>query len=304
MKDAIWEEFYNQFDETTRWNDLDNKTKEKVLNCRIQFLNRIITFGECIELLDESRQISFLDEHMNQESLRKILSDDVTLLVQNIVPEVPEYYIPRTVIIRRRLDPKIFQETVSDIFVILDITLPEISKLAHFEKWDCSSAQKRHPSVRFIQLELVSHFGRIAKSAINTPVHLIRKVNDDYIWMRTHGNLRLIQAFVHHEQESVSEAECLTDHPNNDAICFAEHPGMGKSLLLASLCSSVLEKNEIAFYFSLPDLIRNWQTDAKSTSEIIINSVTNCDFGAGFVRFLLETENNTVYVFVDGFDEV
>lgn len=191
-------------------------------------------------------------------------------MATNHIQKIPKYYIPRDLICRFRLDAKIFQAKVKDIFLVGDIALRELFNIARCEKVDRSSVQKRYVRARFILLEFAEDFDRIVKIVGNTSVHWIKMKEGHYFWKKTHGSLDVIQEHVSSEPLIVPEAKfCNEAEEIIGSIGIADEPGVGKSLLLASLCQMKLKSgnDNIALFIGVEALLE--KLELKNTIHVL-----------------------------------
>lgn len=246
--------------------------------------------------------------------LKEFLTYKEISLAKNPILKIPKYYIPRQLIFRFRLDPKVFQAKVKDMFVVEDIDLRELYNLAKSERVDRSSVQKRYVRARFILLEFPEDFERIVKIVKDTSIHWIKKKGDKYFWKKTHGSLGVIHENISSQQQTVSEVELLNqvEKETTGPICFADGPGMGKSLLLASLCQIKIKNDKLSLFIVFTALLEKFEaplTQGLDESKIqilqaIVDLLGEHAIGKEILTEMLKSETRPISLFLDGFDEV
>lgn len=286
------------------------KTKQVCLNHKVEFLGHIEALGECLQRVPDSDRENILGL-IPPCLLQELLTKQVTVLAKNEIPSVPPYYIPRYLSRRTRLNPEIFSDTCPDVFVIENVTLRKLYQLAKLKRVDRSSSQVRKLTVRFIWLEFPEDFERIANIADRTPVHLIRKHEESFFWVKSRGNLHIIQEYIHTDQDIVEETAFVGRVPKTGTVCFADDPGMGKSLLLANLFQLNLEVSpqRVIIYSEfrkLLEICKNLDPHhiKQKVLNVIAESVCASDLGKRILLSLLRADKAVPMVFLDGFDEV
>lgn len=248
---------------------------------------------------------------MTPSLLQQLLGDNVIVLAQNNIPSTPPYYIPRLLTRRTRLKPEIFEDACPDVFVFENISLRELHDVARAHHVDRSSTQIRRLTVRFILAEFEEDFEQIAKIAKNTPVHLLQKRDGNFFWRKSRGSLHIIQEYIHPQQEVVTEKDFIGNLPADDSICFADNPGMGKSLLMANLCiqKSTLSNSGALLYIEFPKLLTLFdksKTDfaASDALNVVVKMLCTNDLGKRILLELIRLKKLKVDLFLDGFDEI
>lgn len=305
--DNIWDEFHNKFDGTTRWKDLDKKTQSICLEHKVKFLGQHETVRECLERVEGSEREIILNL-LTPSIIHEFLQSEVTVLADIEVPVVPPYYIPRLIIPRTRLNPNIFVDACADIFCIDNISLPEMYELVNGERAEVSSKQLKNLTVRFIVLEDHDHFSHFTRTKEGPPIHFIQKTDDQFIWKKTIGSLQTIQEYIHTDQEIISEEDFTSNVSEDQVICFADEPGMGKSLLLANMYMQHLnaKRGNILLYLEFHKLLKICDEFDANINILckIADYVSKNAFGKSLLLHIISSEASHVKLMLDGFDEV
>lgn len=251
---------------------------------------------------------------LNKPVLQSLLSQEITIIANASAPAVPTYYIPRYLTRKTRLKPEVFAITCPDVFVFENLSLREIFDLAKGKPVDRSISQIRKLTAKFIALEFPEDLQRISATAKHTPVHLIRKVNEKYFWIKSYGCIQIIQEYIHAEPCVLSEDSFISNVSNQRFVCISDDPGMGKSLLLANICRMTSrtqnkDKNNPHIYLEFSTLLEKcveYETYCASSSvlNVIADCVSTNDFGKGIILEILKSEKYSAKLFLDGFDEV
>lgn len=161
----------------------------------------------------------------------------------NLLPVIPKYYVPRILLARNRLPTKIFSSQCDDIKVFIGLQRHKLTELARGQLTDTSRSQvyKKQITVRFIILEQKGDWNMLCEKA-NKPIHLIHHENGSFIWVRSKGSMQALQDAVKcsdrvelTEEDFIQEIERVNPFSVNQTLCIVDSPGMGKSMLLASL---------------------------------------------------------------------
>lgn len=296
----------------TQWPDLDQRTQELVQGVECEFLGEKTSVYDCIRRCGWIDMDEVLSKNLNNTDLLELLSAKKIVLAENIVPEVPKYFIPRLLSGRCKLDPAIFNQESSDVFLVEAAGCSSLSKEAGKELIDTSTNQIRNQTVRFISLASRADFIRITKSAGSKPVHLLHKQGNDYFWEKSHGSPELLQEFVHHEQKTIPKS--ILTYKSYHPVCIADNTGMGKTILLASMCRSKAKENkELSLYFGFEELMRQMKHDESehirdTKLEAFMRQIANItgrtNLGKEIVYQLLVCKDQRVSLYLNSYDEV
>ncbi|CAL8138565.1 unnamed protein product [Orchesella dallaii] len=259
--------------------------------------------------------IQSLDPKTQQKLAEKFLNDPISdLRILNSVPPPLEYYIPRKAICRWNLDPALFNKNIQDVFVIQGIQLYELSGLAKGHGSDLSGNQTETVTSRFILLEYERDFDRICQISTH-PVHLLKYNCSRFIWVKTFGNISNLHDFINTREDSiVLNEETLLDAclNKNTPVCIVDTPGMGKTVLLATMAHNIMIRhpNKLVCFFVLREFVQEFQKRSKTKPDLdtlvttIVEQTCESDFGKQIVQHLLKSNEQTVELIFDGFDEV
>lgn len=293
-----------------QWNDFDETTKSIILKRKVQYFGKTDSFEDCLAKLDFSEKVKALEGVTESEFFNDLFKEDTISLTKTDIPTLPPYYISRKLWTQRKIDPKIFEEKCVDIFLVEGITYSDLRKLAGKQNIDRSSRQIHRLSARYLRLDTHGDFDKIVKICGNSSMHLIQKVNQHFFWKRTHGNLRVIQNFIHSDQDEFSE-EAFISIIEEPIVCLADIPGMGKSLLLASICKKLNDAGNYDFviFLRFSDLLQVFKKSPLPCSmsklfQALASAVTNNNMAHNVILSMLESKNYRKALILDSFDEI
>lgn len=251
-----------------------------------------------------------------------INAENPFVLVNETIPCEPPFYVSRNLSNRIKILPKIFKETSPDIYVFKNITRIELSSLAKPELSAASNTQLEEISSRFIYLDHEDDWVVIQKMA-KVPVHLIKYESDKKIFiLENTKHFEILKKFnSDRDRVYMTEKDFVKQYTEklsmSSGFCICDTPGMGKTLLLASIARRLAGDNikRIIAFIKLVELMEN----STCPNSIVTNSTTN-DASTQLLwilRHVLPSEENstlllkliennyvTIDLFFDGFDEI
>lgn len=300
------------------WDDLDDDSKLHVLQSKLTIFgvpHTLLSLKE--KLADKVLLEEILRSHLTGDMIQKSFEYMLIELDDNKIPDTLPYYIERKLAIKNKLQRAIFQYQCSDIFLIENIEICELSILARKELTDLSGSQCDNITRRFILLENERDFQKILNNSNPAvPVHRIRKFGNDYCWVSTKGSAVLITAFLSDEFEEISEESLVCQNLktfNSRPNVFCGSPGMGKTSLLSSIATKVrkLYPDRYVVFLTFDKLNQYLRfNDNQQTNEAIKEVVANLIAGnkTSLCKFLvlemLKNDRNNFEIFMDGFDEI
>lgn len=245
------------------------------------------------------------------------LEKKIFKLVNNIIPPRVSHYIPRTLSKRLRLNTNIFIQNCPDAFVIDGMDRPMLTKIARGQKTASSRNLTDEVTVKFIQLENRAHWNDIRDLA-SAPVHLLsyNAAENILVLEETSGGSKILPHFL--ERQNLDEGPVLTeknlktDTENQSAICICDLPGMGKTLLLASLAQHVTQNlNSFPAYIRLQHFIQSTKYGTIKETDFLINCkfklfeyIAKSVVGASILIEAVNSYKLRVEIFFDEFEEI
>lgn len=290
------------------WINLHQKTHRKFLKTEISILGNIRTLLEHLSFLNDLKMQTFLDD-LPEEAIRELLSHSNHLEIPtHNPPDIPDYYIPRTISRHNVLKRSVFQQDIPDKFVLLGVSLSELSDLAGNESVDKSWPHKPQYLSRFIKLFNDEDYDYICRVAEDNPVHLIKHADNKHVWLRSHGTMTNIRDHLESFSEPITENDIIWKSDkqlNHSPVVISDYPGMGKSSILANLCRSTNGKH-LNLFLTLPDLIftNMGDGDAKDPLKQLVSYSTTSMLGRHMLWTILKEKSNLVNIFFDAFDEI
>ncbi len=215
------------------------------MNSKFRFLGKEQDLNSVKSLMKETNFNDALNKFVDNDFIRQALDQETVDLDQVKLPKQLPYYINRTLIWKRRLNPLIFREACPDVFVFEDIKRRHISMLATPNLPDTSGSQLDDLNVRFILLECEVDFKEILKQA-DVPVHRIYCKEDLFYWKFTAGSLQVIRSFLlDDESEEITEQALVEDLLaafSSRPLAIVSSPVMGQSVLLGSIAHRLQDK--------------------------------------------------------------
>lgn len=241
------------------WTELDEHSKSEIFNMQIFFQGQPSSLSIIQALVGEEKLDKILCQYFVGGELKTALCmETFSIDAWNVTEKLP-YYIERMLKMRNNLNPKIFDEKCSDIFIFEGITHPNLSILVDSEATDVFSNQLEGLTVRFIILEVEMDFKAI-KNTARSPIHRIKFESGVFHWISTIGSTKLIKKFLMDEYEEFSQndfvVKILSDF-NTRPTAIVDTAGMGKSMLLNSIASSVklVYPERIVLFITMQELI-------------------------------------------------
>ncbi|CAL8140789.1 unnamed protein product [Orchesella dallaii] len=282
------------------------------LSCLVNFQSHELPLKLLLQQIPEDKADFLVDKCLTGELLAKVIDNRRPTLFNNSVPPDIPYYVARRLTSRHRLKPEIFTKNSNDIFVVKNIQLHELSRLSGNEGADVSTNQTESLTRRFIVLIYEQDYEQICKIT-SDPIHLLEFSNEQFTWIKSQGDLLTLQSYINDSQTDLTEDEfvdaCLKC---NYPICISDTPGMGKTVLLASLANNIMRLNPQRHvrYMVLRELVPLFEghapenIDSRLIIHIISEQASEFEFGKKLMKELLNSESLTVEILFDGFDEV
>lgn len=308
----MWEVSKTHIPEGITWSDLHPKTKNYIKELRFSFLEKTQTLQGHLSGFDEPEFSRFL-ENMPSNVIGEVVNASHNYTISGRFPPViPSYYIPRTITCTRKLCHKIYQQDTRDKFVISGITREELADLAGNESIDKSWPLKERYMARYIRLVHQTDYEYIKTVCINEPVHNISYKDGEHYWLGSQGSISLILDHLKLDMESWNEQEfmqMIQSERKLKTVIIADCPGMGKSLLLASLFDKIkIDGPRSRLYVTLSELakriIDKYTSGTNSAPAVIAEYTTTSDFGRYMLLEMLTSNKYSKYIYLDGFDEV
>ncbi|CAL8140775.1 unnamed protein product [Orchesella dallaii] len=215
----------------------------------------------------------------------KLIDNKQPILINNSVPPDIPYYIPR------RLTS---------------------SQLVGNQGADLSTNQIESLTLRFIVLVFEKDYDQITRMT-SDPVHLLDYKENRFTWLKSHGDLSVLQKYISDDQIELTEHKLLESCLESEyPVCISDTPGMGKTVLLASLARSIMQRypKRIVRYIVLRELVPLVQRVATPTMDeeylmhIIFESASEYALGKKLIKELLKFDLPVLDLMFDGFDEV
>lgn len=243
-------------------------------------------------------------------------SSDKIHLVRNTVPPSDPLYINRTLSKRAVLDPQLFKEPCSDIFVLKNISRLELRRFVGESGIARSREQLLAVTYKFILLDDEAHWTEICEE-INSPAHLINyeeKTKEFYL-ERSKNISTIIRRFLSHGTEKICLSEEDTLHEttrfNDSGICICDTPGMGKSLLLENLGRTSLKKfpNTVVAFYKMTTFLKLIQdsTTTRSSDALlhyVFVDLSTSIWAQSILEMLVGLKETPLWLFLDGLDEL
>lgn len=297
----------------SNWNDLDKDSQDLLLNSKIKFLGTEKTLISLKSLMAEDKFMSILSKYFDQRYFKNWDQLDVLTLDSINFQSRIKYYVERKIQLRRKINRRLFEEKLEDVFVFEGLEHHKLSMLAKLEVTDTSGNQTDAVTVRFIHLECEDDFQPIV-IASKFPVHRIKYDNHTFYWVSTFGTLSHIKPFFTDEDEEITEKDFIEINLstfNKRPFAFCSSPGMGKSMLLENLAIRVKNAypKRFVILFQLRNLISNLSSfngelDSISALEMFTSVITVNEFGKHLLLAMMNETENRFEVFLDGFDEI
>lgn len=289
------------------WDCLSPSSKDTILQRNIQFQGRKQKLQSFVSKLCKlkSENKTGLLENLETEFLISLLKNSEPEVASGNLPNIPEKYIQRRLVSRKRLSKKIIGITknpqLKDVLVFRgdDLQLYHLGSLVDAYgdgKRDCSTAQlkRKKITVNCILLDCEEDFEELSQKSENRYFHLIECIrgnNEEDVkdfklfWLKTKGSIELIQNFVHNIQDHFPEENLYrtTSWQGNvtNGVCIADSPGMGKSCLLAKCGKELMTSNLIddksacyVQYFTMSNFVATYKAVKHERGTLLENQ---CD---------------------------
>lgn len=302
------------YHDTFTWGDLHPSLQEEVVNEKIKFQNRWVTLGQLVS----GEEDAVLQGQLLIDILKKRMWSMCTL---SIPPSPVSTYIPRSLLVRSKIAVNVVRlPTARDVFLFTGLEWHKLTSLVKPEPTDNSCNQiatSGHITARFILLNDPGHFELIRQKTC-APVHWLHYDQQDgcFTWKRSHESLLTIQEFcLRNNPASISEERFVTHHlPSNmtSPVLISDTPGMGKSVLLASLGNRVLDTNpaQLVLFVQVTELITEFgkfidnqnRLKVEQVEKWILAKSCSTEFGRAITSRLIHTSRWNLLL--DAFDEL
>lgn len=276
-------------------------------------MGQIYTLSEIKRMINAEKFEEIINNPALTELFLKSINKDDLDLGDYQIPKSLPYYIKRKLTIRRKLNPIIFRQECSDIFLIEGIERHHLSILAKPKSTDISSKQLKQVTERFILLKYPGDYEKIIKLT-SSPVHRIQHQNNQFFWISTSGSRKMIAACLEDDLDEIDEKNWIKENLstfNTRPIAICSSAGMGKSTLLANFANEMrnLHPQRFVIYLELRVLITSFSSigpemDQKQLNRILVSSPSLSSIGKQLLLDLINNRNTLFEICLDGFDEV
>ncbi|XP_069675895.1 uncharacterized protein [Periplaneta americana] len=286
---------FKSYTDTFRFGELDKETKEKVLECKLNFQ------GELIKLKSLVDNKAF-DEALNAEIVIQVVSGNVERIGKELTKQY-EYYIPRTFLRREHVDRRIFFAE-NDCMVVSGVTQQDLQQLVPPGKSVEIFDETKHNEASYCRHYVGSKMDFEMATRIYNSVHWLHKEETGFVWRQSKGGVTNVLRHLTYEtsNRSLREAMLLSDKVK----VLVAHPGMGKSTEIINLAHEFKRNDPTCWVITV---ILNDHTDylsghLVSPIDLLIEAAM---FDSAFQKSLFEFElknGGNIVILIDGFDEI
>ncbi|XP_069699656.1 uncharacterized protein [Periplaneta americana] len=287
--------YIKSYTDAFRFGQLDKETKEKVLECKLNFQGEFIKLKSLVD-------IRALDEAVSAEIVIQVVFGKVKRIGKELSKQY-EYYIPRTFLRREHVDRGIFFAK-NDCMIVSGVTQEYLQQLVPPEKSVEIFDETKHNQTNNCRHFVGSKMEFETATKVYECVHWLHKEDNRFVWRQSKGGVINITRNLTDQtsNRSLREAMLLSDKVK----LLVAHPGMGKSTEIINLAHE-FKRNDPACW--VVTLILNDHTDYLSGHQVsaIDLLIKAAKFDSAFQISLFEFELNNggnIVILTDGFDEI
>lgn len=213
--------------------------------------------------------------------IAKQFSNDTFVLIPDNIPIIEHNLIRRTLKTFRYLNRELLPVKNNDIFVIENIKRAELTEMV---APNLTSDSENHldelEGIQYIVLTCHGNFEVICKNSGTKNVHWLRYENNEFTWIRTHGDPSNLFEYVTQTPKEYTLEELVKNSKSNkpDNVCITGVPGMGKTTLSQTLSHEIKKNGDgyLVFYHNFSDLIEVLSFYAKKIDKILLPKSFRC----------------------------
>ncbi|XP_069670726.1 uncharacterized protein [Periplaneta americana] len=280
---------------------LNEESKEQVLDCKISFQGETITLNT---LVDDKT----FDIVANAEIVTQLVFGNVESIGDKLTQQ-SEHYIPRKFFTRQHVSETILSETIfsdeRDCLVVSGVSLQALRKIVLptivVEIFD-ETKHSEECVCRCFVIRGKEDFEK-AKNVFER-VHWLHKEETGFIWKQSKGSISYIRSHILDETSirSLQEVMLISDKVK----LLVAHPGMGKSTEVVNLAQEFKRREPACWVVTV---VLNEHTDylsncGDSVVEFLLRAGKfKSDFAKSLFKHALDHGGNIV-ILIDGFDEI
>ncbi|XP_069670620.1 uncharacterized protein [Periplaneta americana] len=294
--EKVWELKALSYKDEFHFRQLNEESKEQVLDCKIHFQGEAITLNT---LVDDTT----FDIVANAEIVTQLVSGIVERIGDKLTQQ-SEHYIPRKFVIRQHVSETIFSHE-RDCLVVNGVSLQALRKIVLPTKVVEIFDETKHSEECVCRCFVIRGKEDFEKAKnVFERVHWLHKEETGFIWKQSKGSIAYIKSHILDETSirSFQEVMLLSDKVK----LLVAHPGMGKSTEIVNLAQEFKRREPACWVVTifLIEHIDYLSSCGDSAVELLLRAGKFIsDFAMSLFKHELDHGGNIV-ILIDGYDEI
>jgi hypothetical protein len=296
--------------------DAENGFVDLSLSYQSILMQKKISWQGVAKTLQELVPSAAIEQIINSEALLEIISSDDGIIDLPFSPHLiptDSIYIPRRLQRKINIRNECLQKNISDIFVIIGETKPQITKRLSLETKNVLlfSELKLDKPEEYLdlivildeKLETRNKFHQIKQAFPQKNIHLLKTEGTNFRWQQSQGALSGLRSYLNDDYVEIDAIAI-----ERRVIIISAEPGMGKSTTIDSLVSNEMKANQLVWAIKLDLKAINLADENFNNMADVIKFLTGIlqltIFAKNLLQYRIMEKTGGVVLFLDGFDEI